>query len=305
MLKYLWQKDADVYDSSLHRIDAKKYFNASVQACLFITYTGKSASTKNAAVYSDLNFSNMISVLGSYRNELIADIAEYEKYRHIEGTAHRQWRSGIKHDASKVMELSYQKDSLVNGFGKKVSIEEDYIYPLLKSSDLGNGRLNPRKYVIVTQKKAGGDTSYLRDNAPNLWAYLEEYGDILDQRKSIIYQKRPKFSIFGIGDYSFSPWKAAISGLYKSLRFSLIGTESDKAVMLDDTCYFIPCYSEKEAYSLERLLNSETCRRFLKSLIFFDAKRPVTIEILRRIDLKKLAEHLREESRVDVSAFNA
>jgi len=113
----------------------------------------------------------------------------------------------------------------------------------------------------------------------------------------IIYKKRPKFSIFGIGDYSFSPWKVAVSGLYKSVKFSVVGSYSDKPVMLDDTCYFISCYSEHEAYFLVKLLNSEICQSFLKSLIFFDAKRPVTVEILKRVDLKKLAEQFHEKQK--------
>ncbi len=305
VLKYLWENDVKIHKSSLHLIDAKKYFNASVEACLFITHLGKTATAKDAVVYSGLDFNNKISVLGTYATELIANIDDYKKYQYIEGTEHYKWRSGIKHDASKIMELSHEKKCFINGFGKEVRIEEEYIYPLLKSSDLGNGRPNPRKHVILTQKKTGDDTSYIEQNAPKLWAYLEEYADILDKRKSIIYKKRPRFSIFGIGDYSFSPWKVAISGLYKSLKFSVIGNNFNKAIMLDDTCYFISCYSENEAYFLEKLLNSEICRRFLKSLIFFDAKRPVTMDILRRVDLKKLAEHLREESRIDVSAFNA
>ena len=60
--------------------------------------------------------------------------------------------------------------------------------------------------------------------------------------------------------------------------------------MLDDTCYFIPCYSYDEACFIATLLNSEICQRFLRALIFFDAKRPITKDILQRIDLKKLAE---------------
>lgn len=37
-------------------------------------------------------------------------------------------------------------------------------------------------------------------------------------------------------------------------------------------------------------MNSETAKSFIHSLVFLDAKRPVTIDILKRIDLKKLAE---------------
>ncbi len=297
ILKYLWNTNAKIYDSSLHFFDAKKYFDVSVDACLFITHIGESVITKNAVVYSDLNFENKISILGTYASELIADIDDYKKYQYIEGVEYYKWRSGIKHDASRVMELSYEKGCFINGFGKKARIEEEYIYPLLKSSDIGNGRLNPKKYVILTQKKVGDDTSYIKQNAPKVWAYLEEYADILNNRKSIIYNKRPKFSIFGIGNYSFSPWKVAISGLYKSVKFSVVGNCSNKPIMLDDTCYFIPCYSEDEAYFTEKLLNSEICQKFLKSLIFFDAKRPITVEILKRVDLKKLAEHFHEKEK--------
>jgi methylase of polypeptide subunit release factors len=289
VLKYLWENDINIHDSSLHLIDAKKYFDVSVGACLFVTHSGKSAITKHAAVYSELNFESKISTLGIYHNDLIADADDYRKYQFIEGTEHYKWRSGIKHDASKVMELFYDNGCLINGFGKKARIEEDYVYPLLKSSDIGNGRLNPQKYVILTQKKVGDNTLHIRQKAPKLWAYLDEYADILDKRKSIIYRKRPRFSVFGIGDYSFSPWKVAISGLYKSLKFSVIGSVSDKPIMVDDTCYFISCFSENEAYSAEKLLNSEICQKFLKSLIFSDAKRPITIDILKRIDLKKLS----------------
>jgi hypothetical protein len=297
VLKYLWDKNAEIYDSSLHLFDAKKYFDVSVNACLFITHLGQSIITKDAAVYSDLNFENKISVIGTYASELIADIDNYKKYKYIEGIEYYKWRSGIKHDASKVMELSREEGCFINGFGKKVKIEEEYIYPLLKSSDIGNRRLSPKKYVVLTQKKAGDGTSYIKYKAPELWAYLEEYADILNNRKSIIYNKRPPFSIFGIGDYSFSPWKVAVSGLYKSVRFSVVGSYSNKPVMLDDTCYFISCYSEDEAYFIEKLLNSEICQNFLKSIIFFDAKRPITVEILKRIDLNKLAEHFDEKEK--------
>ncbi len=60
--------------------------------------------------------------------------------------------------------------------------------------------------------------------------------------------------------------------------------------MVDDTCYFIPCASEEEAVFVADLLNSKASVNFMKSLVFFDAKRPVNIDILKRIDIKKLAE---------------
>ena len=290
VLKHFWNTDGHVNDSSIHIIDAKRYFDVSVDACLFVTFLNPIKKSKDAYIYKDISFNKKISHIGIYANELIANIDDFNKFRKIDGIDYYKWRSGIKHDAAKVMELEKIGGRYINGFGKSVELENEFIYPLLKSSDLGNERLVPRKYVIVTQKKVGDDTKLIQTEAPKTWAYLESYSSILDNRKSIIYKKRPRFSVFGIGDYSFTSWKVAISGLYKNIHFSSIGQHDNKPIMVDDTCYFIPCSSESEATFIAEQLNSESCLKFLKSLIFFDAKRPVNIDILSRVDLKKLSE---------------
>lgn len=290
VLKHFWTTNGQVNDSSIHFIDAKQHFGVSVDACLFITFIHPNKKTKDANIYEKLSFKKKITHIGIYANELIANIDDFKKYRKVDGIDYYKWRSGIKHDAAKVMELKKDGERYENGFGETVEIESEYIYPLLKSSDLGNTRLVPRKYVIVTQKNVGDDTTSIKKTAPKTWAYLEHYSSILDNRKSIIYKKRPRFSVFGIGDYSFTLWKVAISGLYKDIYFSPIGQHDSKPIMVDDTCYFIPCSSKSEATFIAEQLNSEACLNFIKSLIFFDAKRPVNIDILSRIDLKKLSE---------------
>ena len=112
----------------------------------------------------------------------------------------------------------------------------------------------------------------------------------MDKRASSVYAKRPRFAVFGIGDYSFSSAKVAISGLHKNTRFRAIGSSDGKPIMVDDTCYFIPCTSKPEADLFAGLLNSKVAQRFMSSLVFEDSKRPVTVDVLRRIDLRKLAE---------------
>ncbi|MFH0792401.1 MAG: hypothetical protein V2A74_00050, partial [bacterium] len=59
---------------------------------------------------------------------------------------------------------------------------------------------------------------------------------------------------------------------------------------------FIPCSCEREATFLSDLLNSDLVKRFLHSLVFLDAKRPITIDVLGRINLKRVAEKLGLES---------
>lgn len=290
VLKHAWSNQWCVSNSSLHLIDAKKYFDVSVDACLLITFVSSHSKSRDATIYQDLSYDKQICHFGLRGKELIADIDNYKKYHYVEGLSYYTWRSGIKHDSAKVMELTQKGDFLVNGFGEVVDIEEDHVFPLLKSSDIGNNRLTPRKFVIVTQRNVGDDTRALQYSVPRTWAYLEKYSELLDNRKSIIYRKRPRFSVFGVGNYSFTPWKVAISGLYKNISFSAVGNIAGKPIMVDDTCYFIPCESEDEAVFISGLLNSEACINLMKSLVFFDAKRPVNIDILKRVDTKKLAE---------------
>jgi len=62
--------------------------------------------------------------------------------------------------------------------------------------------------------------------------------------------------------------------------------------MVDDTCYSIPCKSREEAEFLIELLESAPAQEFLQSLIFTDSKRPITIDVLRRLSLFELARRL-------------
>ncbi len=168
-------------------------------------------------------------------------------------------------------------------------MESEYLYPLLKSSDLFNeANSNPKRAVIVTQKLLGQNTHNLEQAAPQLWSYLIEHKNIFEQRKSSIYDNQPPFAIFGIGDYSFAPYKVGISGFHKKPIFRVIGPVADRPVMLDDTCYFIPCHSPQEAAFFASLLNDSLCLELINSMIFLDAKRPITKKLLQRVDLVSL-----------------
>ena len=292
VLFHAWRNHLDIGRATIHPIDASSHFGASVDACLLVVHTGVREPSPIAGVFSDLSFDNKLSTFGLIGKTLVADIDEYNRVRDLDGLAYHKWRSGVKHDAASVMELRKEGAGFVNGLGEHVDLEETYIYPLLKSSDLANGRLAPKRYVMVTQSRPGDETESIEWTAPKTWAYLLHHADMLDRRRSIIYQKRARFSVFGVGDYTFSPWKVAISGLYKNCRFEVVSTYRGKPVVLDDTCYSIPCNSQEEADFVRLLLNSDVAKQFLHSLIFFDAKRPVTIDVLNRMDLSRVAERL-------------
>jgi hypothetical protein len=193
------------------------------------------------------------------------------------------------------MELMKTPDGYRNGLGETVAIEECALFPMLKSSDIGNGRIECRAAMVVTQSFVGENTSHLRTSAPRTWEYLERHDNLLGDRGSIIYRNKPAYSIFGVGPYTFAPWKVAISGFYKKLHFVKIGPVNGKPVVFDDTIYFLPCWSEAEAEFIDSLLRSEPAQAFLQSMIHWDEKRPVTVEILKRLSIQKLAAMLGRE----------
>lgn len=290
VLRHCWRDGLAVRESSVHTIDAALHFGVSVDACLFITHTGVGGADRRAALYRDLSFDSRTQAFGMANGEIVSDLEAFRELRDIDGIEYRKWRSGVKHDAAKIMELERVPGGYRNGLGETWELEPDYIYPLLKSSDVANGRLTPRRHVLLTQRLVSDSTDAIATEAPQTWQYLLEHSDVLDRRGSSIYAKRSRFAVFGVGPYTFSPWKVAISGLYKNLRFNAIGGHDGKPILVDDTCYFFPCETEDEARLFAWLLNSDTSMRFLHSLTFFDSKRAVTIDVLRRVDLKKLAE---------------
>ncbi len=187
------------------------------------------------------------------------------------------------------MELRRKNDTYENGLGELRDLEDTYMYPLLKSSDIAKGDTRePRKWVLVTQKSIGEPTDPIQQNAPKTWEYLQSHRSDLDARKSSIYRNRPPFSVFGVGDYTFASWKVAVSGFYKKPTFQVVGPYQGRPVVFDDTVYFIACQSEPEASYLAQLLNHPLTQKLLSAQAFFGDKRPITIDLLRRLDFYAL-----------------
>jgi len=296
VLVHVWQQDIRLGRCHIYLIDAQKAFGASVDACLLFCDTTSEEQGRICDVYSDISEQAYKTTFGFRDDQLIARVEYYERWKHIVGEEHYRWRSGIKHDCSKVMELEKEKHGYRNKLGELYDLEDTYIYPMLKSSDIAKKKTpQPSRWMLVTQRTVGESTIPIKYEAPRTWAYLNDHGELFAKRRSSVYKNRPRFSIFGVGEYSFAPWKVAISGLYKRLHFAVVGPYAGKPVVFDDTCYFIPCQSEKEARYLAGLLNSEVAKQFFGSFIFWDAKRPITIDILKRLDLLALARELGTE----------
>ncbi|WKZ76323.1 MAG: hypothetical protein QY303_05360 [Vicingaceae bacterium] len=275
-----------------HCIDSKKEFNVSVEAALFYCKLN-SKPTFDCLEFDFYNNQKSQLKFGWLNDKFVSNIDTYIHTKKIDGECPFVWRQGLKHDCSTVMELDKVNGHYVNGLNEEVKLEDGLVYGILKSSDLKNTVINQtRKFTIVTQKKVGQETKYIKTEYPKTYQYLTEHQANFDARKSSIYNNKPLFSIFGIGDYSFKPFKVAISGLYKTFHFTLILPQDNKPVMLDDTCYLIGFDKIEFAVYALILLNSNTTVQFLQSVTFPDAKRTFTKDVLMRIDLLELAKHI-------------
>jgi hypothetical protein len=290
VLRYAWQNDGRIAEASLHRIDAAIHFGASVDACLLLARTGR-AGPMEADVFDSLSPAKPAGRIGLAGQDLVADIRGYRELQQFEGLCPFRWRSGVKHDCAAVMELRPIANGMVeNKLGQRVELEADYLYPLLKCSDLANGRMTPQRLILVTQRTVGGDTSGIVRLAPRTWRYLQSHSRKFAARKSSIYKGRVPFALFGIGEYAFAPWKVAVSGLHRPALFQVVGPFRDKPVFLDDTCNYLPFENAASARLVAEVLNSAPCQRFLQSLIFSGSKRPITVELLQRLNLIAIAD---------------
>ena len=279
-----------------YNIDADKEFGVAVASSLLLMEFGL-PSTFECKVY-DFYTKTSEKTYGWVNDKFVADTEAYKKWQAFDNQSQLEWWSGLKHDCSKVMELTKNAEGqYTNALGEIVDIEDEMIYPLAKSSDISSGNVtHTKKYVIVTQHSPSESTDFISHRFPKTFAYLMRHADLLDKRGSVIYKKRPRFAMFGIGDYSFKNYKVAISALYKKPHFSLVEPVNGRPVMLDDTCYLTGFDSKDEAQTVLYLLNHDTTQVFLKTLIFSDAKRVISKELLMRIDIAKVSHTLSGEN---------
>jgi hypothetical protein len=254
-------------------------------------------SCQHVPIFGQLDAREPQSEMGFHHARLIADAASLDRCSFAIGTNALDWRQGLKHDTAPVMELF--GDGIIlplrNGLGESVHVEPEFTFPLLKGTDLRNSRIDrPRRSVIVTQRRLGEQTLILRERAPRLWNYLQRHKRRFDDRKSSIYRNQPPFALFGVGPYSFAPYKVAISGLHRPPRFQAIGPIDDRPVMLNDTCYFHPCHSADDASVLTALLNHPVTLEVISALSFPDAKRPVTKRLLQQVDLSAILDQVND-----------
>lgn len=275
---------------ALHRVDARAHFAASVEAVLLRVAATAEAAPDEAPLswplYASLDASEPATSLAYVGGMVTPDLVGHRATAHLTAAGKGEWRSGIKHDCAEVFELELRDGRPTRRDGAPIDVEAEVVYPLLKGGDLERGALSPRRALLVPHRDLRDGSSLA--TCPRAARYFAAHEARLRQRKSSIYEGRPASAIFGVGTYSFAPFKVAVSGLAKQLRFHLVGPCDGRPVMLDDTCYFLPFWDDRAATRALAALESDAATAFFEARRFVDDKRPVNKRLLDSLDLARL-----------------
>ncbi len=260
--------DLGVASAEIVRIDARRWFGVAVDACCLLLSTAR-----------DGGLAGPIAIRADFGGAPVGWCAPAAPPGPAGAAGEILFRQGIKHDAADVFELRLVDGTWRNGYGDAVDVEPDFRYPLLKARALHAGLLAEPTALIVPQLRLGAPTAELENQAPRLWRYLQTHAARIAARKSSIYRNAPPFAMFGIGAYSFAPWKLAVAGLYAQPRFRVIGPQAGRPIVLGDTSYFVPFEREADARAVAARCAAPDLVTALAQCVV-PGKRPITKALL-------------------------
>jgi hypothetical protein len=172
-------------------------------------------------------------------------------------------RHGVKDDAKAVFSVD---DGLLD------EIELTHVYPYLRSKHVVKWGLFGHDRFLIPQRQAGEDNeAALERQTPRTYDYLRRHRDRLEARGSSWFDSGPFYSLFGLGPYTWAPYKVVWCRLGFKPHFAVVSSVDDdclgrKTVVPGDHCMFVGCADEEEAHYLCALLNAAPYQRSLRDL---------------------------------------
>ncbi|WP_336002469.1 N-6 DNA methylase [Halorientalis halophila] len=179
------------------------------------------------------------------------------------GPCDHEIRHGLKDDANAVFGL--EREALDR-------IEDDLVYPYLKSRHVRKWGLTGHDLRLVPQRQAGEDNEErLQREYPDAYAYLRDHREQLTDRSSSWLDHGPFYSVFGLGAYTWADYKIAWCRLGFKPDFTVVSTRTDpdlgeRQAIPGDHYMFVAADDRRTAHFLCALLNSAPYQRTLRDL---------------------------------------
>jgi hypothetical protein len=141
---------------------------------------------------------------------------------------------------------------------KARTIENDFLFPLLRGSDvLGKWHTHTELGIIVPQNPQkpieGFPESEMKRDYPKTYAYLNAFKNILSSRKPA---SDPFYTLYDVGPYTFAAWKVVWLRPAKRLAAAVVGVQSKKPIIPQETITLVAFENESEAHYVCALVNS-------------------------------------------------
>ena len=183
----------------------------------------------------------------------------------------------------------------------RVEIEPDYLYPLLRASEVECWRAEPKIAVLVVQDaqtRRGIDEKYLKGKSPRTWQYLSRFETLLRSRAAwkrffttrngdSVRERAPFYSMFAVGRYTFAPFKVVWPRMASSLDAAVVGPIKSMPVLPQETITFIPFDNRDEAHFVCALINSTPVRLVARSYSQIGGKGFAAPHLLRYLRIMK------------------
>ena len=162
-----------------------------------------------------------------------------------------------------------------------VDIEADLVYPLLRGRDVARWIAEPSAHILVTHLSGDGlraiPENDMTHQYPRTLAFLKNFektllGSGLIRRYFTKKDSRgrasssgPFYSMFNIGDYTFSPYKVVLREISTSLIASVSEPQDGRPIIPDHKLVLVPFARADEAHYVCALLNSSPANLLLIS----------------------------------------
>jgi SAM-dependent methyltransferase len=176
-----------------------------------------------------------------------------------------------------------QNDLLVRNFskiGKKklkeitTLVEPGLVFPLLRGRDTRKWYSRPSAHIIVPHDPRTGlalSEHRMKVDYPKTYRYLVTFKQELRSRPNLILQKGPFYAVYGIGAYTYAPYKVmwkyisgriAGKGKFSATVVSEIDDEQtpNKTIIPNEKLVIVPFESLREAHYVAAVLNSSIAR---------------------------------------------
>lgn len=154
----------------------------------------------------------------------------------------------------------------------QTSLEEELVFPLVRGRDVARWSVVSEMSILVTHKegmrlKAISERE-MQTDYPKTWSYLVRFKKQL--LKTGLYRRfckegDPFYSMFDIGDYTFSQHKCLIREIAGGLTCGVCGMIGGKPVIPDHKLVVVATDTDDEAHYLCAVLNSLLSRAFVEA----------------------------------------